>query len=161
MDFAYRIHTEVGNRCVGAKVNGKIVPLNHKLQSTDVVEISTQKNKKPSLSWLDFVVTSGAKAHIRNALRGEGHSKIFEVREKHIELKIIAKDKVGLLKDISGIISRSHINIISMSASRREHGIYHLIKVQCDTDNKEKIMKIMLKLKALKEVKEIDYRFVS
>ena len=161
VDFAYRIHTEVGNRCVGAKVNGKIVPLDYKLQSTDVVEIATKRNKKPSRSWLDFVATSSAKAHIRNALRGNGRNKLLGSRNQHIELKLVAKDRVGLLKDISSIISRSHINIISLTSAPREHGRHHVIKVQCDTDNKNKILKIILKLKALKEVEEIDYRFVS
>jgi len=161
VDFAYHIHTDVGNRCVGAKVNGKIVQLDHKLQSNDVVEIITQKNKKPSESWLDFVATASAKSHIRNALRKGSRNRFLRAKDRKIELKIIADDKVGLLKDVSGIISRSHVNIVSVTSAPREHGNYHLIKVLCDTDNKNKILKIILKLKSLKEVKEIDYRFVS
>lgn len=161
VDFAYHIHTEVGNRCVGAKVNGKIAPLDYKLQSNDIVEIITKRNKKPSHSWLDFVATSSARGHIRHALRGGSHSKILDTRKKRIQLKIIAEDRIGLLKDVSSIISRSHVNIISVSSAPRERGVYHTIKVLCDTDNKSKIAKIILKLKNLKEVKEIDYRFVS
>jgi GTP pyrophosphokinase len=65
VDFAYRIHTEVGNHCAGAKVNGRIVTLDTPLQNGDIVEILTQKNSHPSLDWLNFVVTSGARNRIR------------------------------------------------------------------------------------------------
>ncbi|MGB3301049.1 MAG: bifunctional (p)ppGpp synthetase/guanosine-3',5'-bis(diphosphate) 3'-pyrophosphohydrolase [Phormidesmis sp.] len=65
VDFAYRIHTEVGNHCAGAKVSGRIVTLDTKLQNGDIVEIITQKNAHPSLDWLNFVVSAGARNRIR------------------------------------------------------------------------------------------------
>lgn len=65
VDFAYRIHTEVGNHCKGAKVNDRIVPLYTGLKNGDIVEILTQKNSHPSLDWLNFVKTSTAKNRIR------------------------------------------------------------------------------------------------
>jgi RelA/SpoT family (p)ppGpp synthetase len=65
VDFAYRIHTEVGNHCAGAKINGRIVPLDTRLKNGDIVEIITQKNAHPSMDWLNFVVSSGAKNRIR------------------------------------------------------------------------------------------------
>lgn len=65
VDFAYRIHTEVGNRCAGARVNGRMVTLDTPLKNGDIVEIITQKNARPSLDWLNFVVTTGARNRIR------------------------------------------------------------------------------------------------
>ncbi len=69
VDFAYHVHTAIGNGAVGAKVNGTIVPLQHRLKSGDVVEILVQKGKKPSEDWLHFVKTHIARDHIRQALR--------------------------------------------------------------------------------------------
>jgi len=69
IDFAFAIHTEVGMHCKGAKVDGKIVPLNHVLQSGNQVEIITSKNQKPKISWLDYVITASAKSKIKNSLK--------------------------------------------------------------------------------------------
>ncbi|MFH1533804.1 MAG: RelA/SpoT family protein [Nitrospirota bacterium] len=66
IDFAYSVHTDIGNRCVMAKVNGKIVPLDYELQNNDVVEILTKKDAKPKLRWLSLVKTSQAKAKIKS-----------------------------------------------------------------------------------------------
>ena len=71
VDFAFAIHSEVGEKTRGARVNGKIVPLNHPLNSGDQVEIITSEAAKPSTSWLDFVITAKARSAIRTSLRTE------------------------------------------------------------------------------------------
>ncbi|ADO44549.1 (p)ppGpp synthetase I, SpoT/RelA [Hydrogenobacter thermophilus TK-6] len=69
VDFAYHIHTDIGNQCAGAKVNGRIVSLNYKLQNGDMVEIITNPSRRPNPEWLKFVVTSKAKNKIKAYLR--------------------------------------------------------------------------------------------
>lgn len=71
LDFAYDVHTQIGASCTGAKINGKAVPIRHKLQNGDKVEVLTSKNQKPKLDWLNFVVTSRAQKKIRQALNDE------------------------------------------------------------------------------------------
>jgi len=69
VDFAYAVHTDIGNRCTGAKVNGRIAPLSRRLESGDVVEIATGQRSGPSQEWLAWVVTAKAKSKIRAATR--------------------------------------------------------------------------------------------
>jgi len=69
VDFAYAIHTEVGNTCIGAKVNGRIAPLRHRLQNGDIVEILTQAGRTPNRDWLSFVRTSKARNKVQHWIR--------------------------------------------------------------------------------------------
>ena len=71
LDFAFNIHTELGKRCLGTKVNGKLVPLSHKLKSGDQIEIIISDKQSPKESWLDFVVTAKAKNKIKSSLNEE------------------------------------------------------------------------------------------
>jgi len=73
IDFAYKVHSEIGNRAVGAKANGKMVPLDYKIKNAEVIEIITAKERKsPSQDWLRFARTTLAKSHIKKALKKEG-----------------------------------------------------------------------------------------
>lgn len=153
VDFAYQIHTDVGNRCAGAKVNGKIAPLDQPLKSGDLVEIMTQKNKGPSEAWLGFARTGGARNHIRAALRHSG-APLSKVEPQSLELKLTVANRIGLLSEITGVISRSHVNIQSVNAKMPS------IKINCGVLPKEKAEKLMEKLKKIREIKEAGYRLV-
>lgn len=89
VDFAYQIHTDLGNQCVGAKVNGKIVPLKYKLKNGDIIEILTSPNHVPSRDWLRFVKTSRAKTKIRAWIKKEQKERSIvlgrEILEKELQ----------------------------------------------------------------------------
>lgn len=85
IDFAYAIHTEVGHTCVGAKVNGRIVPLRYTLRNGDVVEILTQPGHLPSKDWLAVVKTSRARQKIKAVINAAERAKAIEIGQKYLE----------------------------------------------------------------------------
>src|SRR5512140_1502413 len=85
IDFAYAIHTDVGHQCVGARVNGKMVPLRTRLKNGDIVEIITQAGHKPSRDWLNFVVTSHARYKIKHLIHSEEKTRSMELGRKLFE----------------------------------------------------------------------------
>jgi guanosine-3',5'-bis(diphosphate) 3'-pyrophosphohydrolase len=95
IDFAYAIHTEVGNHCVGARVNGKMVPLKTELINGDIVEIQTQTNHEPSRDWLKFVVTSKARSKIKQKVRDRERKEASEIG-KNLLSKELYKINKGL-----------------------------------------------------------------
>jgi GTP pyrophosphokinase len=82
IDFAYSIHTDVGHQCVGARVNGKMVPLRTRLKNGDIVEIVTQSGHKPSRDWLNFVATSRARNKIKHLIHSEEKTRAIELGQK-------------------------------------------------------------------------------
>ena len=85
IDFAYSIHTDVGHRCVGARINGKMVPLRTHLKNGDIVEIITQVGHKPSRDWLNSVVTSHARYEIKYLIRREERVRAIDLGRKVFE----------------------------------------------------------------------------
>ncbi len=85
VDFAYQIHTEVGNRCVGAKVNGRLVPLSTPLRSGDTIEIISDPSRRPSRDWLKFVKTAKARTRIQHYLRTEERTRSISLGKEMLE----------------------------------------------------------------------------
>ncbi|MBP7271075.1 MAG: bifunctional (p)ppGpp synthetase/guanosine-3',5'-bis(diphosphate) 3'-pyrophosphohydrolase, partial [Bacteroidia bacterium] len=94
LDFAFEIHSDVGSKCIGAKVNHKLVPLSHKLRSGDQVEILTSNKQTPKEDWLSYVVTAKAKSKIKTALKeekkklAEDGKEILERKFRHLKLEL-------------------------------------------------------------------------
>jgi GTP pyrophosphokinase len=113
LDFAYRVHTELGHHCVGARINGKLVPLRSELRNGDMVEIVTSANRYPSRDWLNFVKTSRAKSKIRNWLNTEQNKRSMEIGRRLVERelkrypvnmkKLLETDELGRYLEGEGI----------------------------------------------------------
>jgi GTP diphosphokinase / guanosine-3',5'-bis(diphosphate) 3'-diphosphatase len=134
LDFAFSVHSEVGSKCIGAKVNHKLVPISHKLRSGDQVEIITSNKQKPSEDWLNFVVTAKARTKIKDALKEEK--------------KAIAEEgKYTLQRKLDGY-----------GVSMNQHNIDELVtfyKLQSNLDLFYQVAVKNLDLKELKEFKVI------
>ena len=104
LDFAFEIHTDVGLKCMGIKVNGKLVSLSHELQSGNQVEVITSEKQRPREDWLRFVVTSRARSKIKSALREDKKAiavvgkEIAERKLKHLKLKLTSQIETELIK---------------------------------------------------------------
>jgi len=98
IDFAYSVHTDVGNSCVGARVNGRMVPIRHKLHSGDIVEVISQPGHKPSRDWLSFAKSTRARQKIRHWLNVHQRERAIEIGRKLID-KEARKYRIAL-KDI-------------------------------------------------------------
>ena len=81
LDFAFSVHSDLGMKCLGAKVNGKLVPISYVLQNGDQIDILSSQNQKPKQDWLDIVITSKAKSRIKAALNSEKNNQVAEGKE--------------------------------------------------------------------------------
>jgi len=107
IDFAYAIHTAVGDTCVGAKVNGQIVQLKHELQSGDIVEILTQKQQHPRRAWLQLVKTSRARTRIRQYLRREENERSLKLGREICERELKKFDV-----NLRGLLKSGHLRLL-------------------------------------------------
>ncbi len=118
VDFAYRVHSEIGNKCTGAKVNGRIVPLNHKLHNGDICEITTSRNSAgPKRGWLDFAATPHAKSRIKAHLRKLD----FEVNYRQGLARLEKAARSQRLK-LGNLADNPAIEIIAQSMGQKSAG---------------------------------------
>ena len=127
LDFAYSIHTEVGHSCVGAKVNGRIVPLRSKLRNGDIVEVVTQNGHTPSRDWLSFVKSSRARNKIKHWLNEHQRERAIEIGRKLLEREA-RKYKISLNKldesDYERIATR-----VQRGHAQRSDGVHRLRQI--------------------------------
>ena len=160
VDFAYHVHTDIGNTAMGARVNGKMVALDHQLKNGDVVAILTQKNKKPSRDWLEFVKSAQARKKVTTTLKKAEEEHRFEKkRGKTVELQLTARDRVGLLRDITHILARHKISMHNVTTESKNR-MHPFIKLQAAFKSRTELEKIMVKLKEVKGVEEVGYKFL-
>ncbi|MFP4085661.1 MAG: RelA/SpoT family protein [Desulfobacteraceae bacterium] len=112
VDFAYSIHSEIGEKCMGAKVNGKMVPLKYQLRNGNIVEIITSPKQHPSKDWLEFVKTSRAKTKIRHWIKQEERDQGFSLGKTILE-KALQKERITL----SNIFRSNQIKAIAEDLS--------------------------------------------
>ncbi len=144
LDFAYSIHTNVGDTCIGAKVNNKLLPISHVLMNGDQVEIITSRKQKPSEDWLNIVTTSRAKSKIKNSLREEKR-KIAEDGKEILERKLsqlkanFSNENINLLMhvyktpswmDLYYGIAKNTINLNELKKLKNVGGALEIIKAE-------------------------------
>ncbi len=142
LDFAFDIHSDIGAKCIGAKVNNKIVPLSHCLQNGDQVEILTSAKQKPNKDWLGYVVTGKAKQRIKYLLKEEKRS-IAEVGKELIAKKF-KSEKVEFSKENILIVT-------NFFKAPSEHDLYYMLA-------KEVIAKEKLKIRQIINESKINHR---
>jgi GTP pyrophosphokinase len=160
VDFAYHIHSEIGDSIAGAKVNNHIVALSYELASGDIVEILTQKNKKPNFKMLEEAKTSLAKNHIRSSLKKRGLlSKIYQKKTEEVKaeltITVVDKNRIRIIKDISSLLSSFRINIQSF-VTKETGNDYAVISTTFSPKNKEQVERIVTRLKNIKGVEEVN-----
>ena len=157
LDFAFEIHTQVGSKCLGAKVNGKLVPLSNSLKSGDQVEIITSNKQTPKEDWLGFVKTSRAKSKIKNALKeekkriGREGKEILQRKLRHIKIPFDSKTETQLIRffhlktslDLyyqfgAGILNNKDIRSF---ANQRSQGWYGFFKNKITRSKNQKYVK--------------------
>lgn len=158
LDFAYKIHTDLGNTYAGAKVDGRIVSLAYALQTGEIVEIMSQKNKKPSRDWLKAVKTSFARKKIKHELS------VIDQKERPslhlLEITLVVEDRVGMLRDATAVLSAHHCNIEKVTSGVASDK-FATISFLCSFKEKGVPSALAVKLKKIRGVREVAYRTES
>jgi GTP pyrophosphokinase len=157
VDFAYNIHSDLGDQISGAKVNGKLTSLSHQISSGDIVEIITQRNKKPKAEWLSFVKSQIAKNRIRAHAKKSNlmPQNIKLIQPQKIKFTLKVEDRVGLIKDVTSVFSKSRINIHNLAGTTSDSDSPQ-IHLSFTPKNKKQIELMKIKLKNIKGVYEIE-----
>jgi GTP pyrophosphokinase len=144
LDFAFDVHTKIGEKCIGAKVNHKLVPLSHPLKSGDQIEVITSSKQTPKEDWLGYVVTARAKAKIKNALKEEKKKKSEEGREI-LERKFIHSKLEFTVQNINNFANYLRLSSAQELFVRVALGMIDLKTVKAYLRDKEKKPKKNLK----------------
>ncbi len=161
VDAAYRIHSQIGDTAVGARVNGKMVALDYVLKNREVVEIITQKNKKPNRDWIAFVKTASARQHINSFIKKTEEQNLFDKRGgENVELRISVHDRVGLMRDISTVFLRQKVNMKEV-ATESKHRVYPIIVINTILKQRSDLEKLIGKLKEVKGLIEVSYKILQ
>ena len=161
VDFAYHVHSEIGDHKTGAKVNGKMVSFLHTLVSGDTVEIITQKNKRPSMDLLSMARTASARGHIRSALRKLGikmqTKNPKKAKTKEITFRIVRTSRIGLLKDIATLFSKENVDILKTDSDITDVNKPHLV-IRCRIPRGCDLERLMVRLRRIKGVNELEIK---
>ena len=159
LDFAFEIHTKIGEKCIGAKVNHKLVPLSYKLKSGDQVEVLTSNKQTPKEDWLGYVVTARAKSKIKNALKEERRKVAEEGREilerkfHHLKIDFTVSNindlanyfKLPTSQELFYRVAVGNIDLKHLKDFRQEHGkIVHKSGSIKKEDNNTKTLEQMV-----------------
>lgn len=166
IDYAYSIHTEVGNKCIGAKVNGRIIPLRQKLNSGDVVEIITSSSQTPSKDWLKYAVTQRAKSKIKQWIRNEerkqsislGSNLVEEEIKRHgLPLNVLKSKKMAEVLKSFGIQSLEDLYVLVGFGKLSAHQVVNrLMPEKLEEDIVPKVSKPPSSHRSIIKIKGID-----
>ncbi|MDE1970676.1 MAG: bifunctional (p)ppGpp synthetase/guanosine-3',5'-bis(diphosphate) 3'-pyrophosphohydrolase [Patescibacteria group bacterium] len=155
LDFAYKIHTEIGNTYAGAKADGHIVSLTYRLQNGQIVEVMTQKNKKPARDWIKTAHTSLARKKIKHELN------VLEQKTRptttRLELKLTVENRVGMLRDATELLSAHHCNIEKVTSGATLDK-FTTLSFLCTFKEKSVPSALVVKLKKIRGIKEVEYK---
>lgn len=159
IDFAYHIHSQIGHSIIGAKVNSKMVSLDYRLKNGDVVEILTQKNRKPSPDWLQIVKSPLARKQISSFLKKDLENIRLLQGVEAVEFRISAYDYPGLLRNLCDIFAKRKINIRSAESESRSR-TSALVTIRASIKDRAELSDILKKLNSVSGVKKIRYHIL-
>jgi GTP pyrophosphokinase len=146
IDFAYSVHTDIGHRCIGARINDRIVPLNTVLKNGDIVEIITSKNAHPTMDWLNFAKTHGAKSKIRQWFKKHHREEHIQQGRQMLEAELgrAAVDeflKSEKLKDVGKKLNLSEPNDILAAVGYGDLSVAQVVNRLREQEQQERIAK--------------------